>query len=862
MDELYMEKCDVNRQELIGRESFGKPFLSVVLPCVEAAETRLLWTLRSYSMQSIDPKWFEIVLIEDGKPSTAIMALAAQPWPFSVRYFNSPRMKNPQLAHKNHARNIGWRWAKGDICFLCDCDCLVNSSFVERAMGLYCQAQGKGQPFALYPMIASLNRKVEEWAGNEEGSWRKALQNLPDSAACSCHSFGGHYQRKEMDNPKLHLLSEHPEGYPILSRRIFSIIGGFDEDFLGWGGNKQEFQQRIIDSGIIKQYLLHGCAVFHQPHGKEAGNQNKASNFTLMKERRNNRKSDPVWKSRVSLLSHEPLPCASPILRQWQKEAIDPAIFANHPMDTRIGRFIQREAMPDFSRKILFIGPWVGEFGWEVCRWQGGIRKLVEEKYKDYYIIVAGDAGHHPFYEYTNEYWAIPAFVHNQNLTRETLRLLPEDKAQKIQAALRGILAKELLKLDAPIEILSPKRFLPKEQFQIKLNASKAAIEEQEYLAQKHGFRQWVCVFPRKRALNAQKNWSEENWNKLMRYIVDAFGYGIVLMGREEDTAMMNKQESWFISTASLQEERRMDVNIAFLNKAIAAIGSESGGPFLSLLCGCPTLVMGGKDYKRRYEEEENFLQTQCCFLAKAAYQHSYEEVAKESKQFLQSLIEKNKQPKAEPESKILPPKNERRSYEEQYRIMQEKFGYEYNKREKKIGNKLVFGQEEREFLEVDRFLSRHRYNHSFRYFVELGVHTGASTWMLSRHMEEKSCILGVDSQAFPGCEYSQKVYDCLREEGFVCHYFSKTTEQAIEDIKSIASQGIDLLHLDANESYELIKKDWCHYFPLVASGGIVLMHDISYAEGIRQFWKELKTSHSVLEISQGRYGMGIIVKK
>ena len=108
------------------------------------------------------------------------------------------------------------------------------------------------------------------------------------------------------------------------------------------------------------------------------------------------------------------------------------------------------------------------------------------------------------------------------------------------------------------VEFLSPRKFQPSEQTVHKLVASRAAIDERDFLLHKHGIEKWVCVFPRKRKLNPQKNWPEQNWQRLMDTVVTELKCGVVLMGREEDTALIGRKDKWFISTAAMPPERRM----------------------------------------------------------------------------------------------------------------------------------------------------------------------------------------------------------------------------------------------------------------------------------------------------------------
>jgi len=154
----------VEPADVVRKERLRPPFLSVVLPCAEAWVDVARWTVVSFKFQTVGPEWIEVIFVEDGTPSAAIRELADEDWPFAVRYLNSPRVERPDLAHKNHARNVGWRWAKGEACFILDCDCLVHPTFVERTMQLYREATSLGEPFVLYPTKARFDVPVAVWA--------------------------------------------------------------------------------------------------------------------------------------------------------------------------------------------------------------------------------------------------------------------------------------------------------------------------------------------------------------------------------------------------------------------------------------------------------------------------------------------------------------------------------------------------------------------------------------------------------------------------------------------------------------------------------------------------------------------------
>ena len=79
-----------------------------------------------------------------------------------------------------------------------------------------------------------------------------------------------------------------------------------------------------------------------------------------------------------------------------------------------------------------------------------------------------------------------------------------------------------------------------------------------------------------------------------------------------------------------------------------------------------------------------------------------------------------------------------------------------------------------------------------------------------------------------------------------------------------------DLIFIDANHSYEYVKKDFENYIKLLNPGGVVALHDIDCPDwpGINKFWNELKSSgkYEMKEfINRGyaiQYGIGMLSVK
>jgi len=295
-----------------------------------------------------------------------------------------------------------------------------------------------------------------------------------------------------------------------------------------------------------------------------------------------------------------------------------------------IARQVRRPTPPGKSvaDRILLVGPWVGEFGWQVSRWQGGVRRMVAERYSNHYVIVLGDAGHEALYEYAHEYWTIPHLTLPLGLVRESERLMPKARAEAVHRCLWDALKEPLQSLQRPVDHLAPRRFLPNEQTNIRVQPSPTARDRAHAVLRERGLPRWFCIFPRQRKLNAQKNWPAASWLAVIHHLHEAFGAGVICMGGVDDTLALNAHRAWCIDASRL-DDAGLDLDCAFLSNAIGAIGSESGGPLFALLCGCPTMVLGGSVYADRYRRDENPLGTPCHYLESSDFQHQVTDVVR-----------------------------------------------------------------------------------------------------------------------------------------------------------------------------------------------------------------------------------------
>lgn len=138
--------------------------------------------------------------------------------------------------------------------------------------------------------------------------------------------------------------------------------------------------------------------------------------------------------------------------------------------------------------------------------------------------------------------------------------------------------------------------------------------------------------------------------------------------------------------------------------------------------------------------------------------------------------------------------------------------------------------------------------NNKIEKYLELGVGNGGSFFLNSIFLQ-KTCKLFhcVDS-----LEYEQKyetiskkidkLKDFFKDKEFVFH--NLTTDLFFIDNLNI----YDCIFIDADHSYEGVKKDFINSLNFINKGGYIIFHDISNANtGVKKFWEEIKTTYKVV---------------
>ena len=162
---------------------------------------------------------------------------------------------------------------------------------------------------------------------------------------------------------------------------------------------------------------------------------------------------------------------------------------------------------------------------------------------------------------------------------------------------------------------------------------------------------------------------------------------------------------------------------------------------------------------------------------------------------------------------------------------------------------------------------------------LEIGTANGGTLFLLSRFSDPNALIMTMDlpeSFFFRGFDFKIRRF----YKSFASH------QQKIalingdsHDISSLQKlneflyhEKLDILFIDGDHSYEGVKKDFEMYSPLVREEGLIVFHDIvvvppeiEKANGVHQFWNEIKKNFEYKEIvedwEQGWGGIGVMRK-
>jgi len=152
--------------------------------------------------------------------------------------------------------------------------------------------------------------------------------------------------------------------------------------------------------------------------------------------------------------------------------------------------------------------------------------------------------------------------------------------------------------------------------------------------------------------------------------------------------------------------------------------------------------------------------------------------------------------------------------------------------------------------------------NFKFRNFLEIGFSSGINNTILNKFFKFNQ-IVGID--IFSDNLSGENLLSNMTWKNLILIVGDSTEKRTLEIVKKLGS--FELIFIDANHTYEYVKKDFENYKNFLSPGGIIAFHDIDCPDfpGVKKFWEEIKSEkfYDTKEfISMGhfiQYGIGMV---
>lgn len=207
----------------------------------------------------------EVVIADDGSSEATVKALTAMipSYPFRIVHAWQPK-DGFRLAA---VRNNGIRHSSGDYLIFLDCDFAV----LPRTIQCH-RKNAKPRRF-----LAGLCKYLQEDATRqlmEQGitpqRLEKLYRELPERPIVREHWKSFRYSiliRLHLANARKQRCSSHFS----IHRQDMEAINGYDENFVGWGGEDEDISLRMVKAGYRGHSIIRDARVLHLWHPKELG---------------------------------------------------------------------------------------------------------------------------------------------------------------------------------------------------------------------------------------------------------------------------------------------------------------------------------------------------------------------------------------------------------------------------------------------------------------------------------------------------------------------------------------------------------------------------------------------------------------
>jgi hypothetical protein len=308
------------------------------------------------------------------------------------------------------------------------------------------------------------------------------------------------------------------------------------------------------------------------------------------------------------------------------------------------------------GENVVVCGPMIGEFGWELMGFSSIVRAIkADDAFNSYKFIVMSRAGHYPIYQGVVDLF-VPLPTWYTSLGLESASYGAVGLTSQIYSELIKYLRRFYKGAKDVHEFRTPTRHEPNfpEIYQhvfTKLIPTDGARHVRDNLLKDTNGGPILVVMPRYRVgvkqsdneeFSQARNWHPLYWQHVINKLLED-GYTIAVCGTMNGIPQINYDLPNLIPVFSIDPIYIMDVTLAFMEKAMCTICSQSGGTHLSLQANTPTWVLGHE--RVRHSINCNPLETVCAYLeTDLPYSNVLPEVALNSiNQFISFLIDRKK---------------------------------------------------------------------------------------------------------------------------------------------------------------------------------------------------------------------------
>jgi hypothetical protein len=226
----------------------------------------------------------------------------------------------------------------------------------------------------------------------------------------------------------------------------------------------------------------------------------------------------------------------------------------------------------------LIIGPWIGEFGWELFSWQAYARSIARRFDK---VVVISRPGNEYLYSDFSDFY-LPFNPPSEGISDSHMNSSVKDF--NVQEFLMATLDREVLNSHSwawlpPTKIGNP----PYEHWRSAVEIPGFGSITPSYKLYKGKCQSDyadIIIHARNREIRKQDNWPEESWQNLVRNL--SSGYKIISIG--------TPGSSLHIEGTSDYRGSSLEVLTGLMKTAKCIVGPSSGPLHLATLCGCPQI--------------------------------------------------------------------------------------------------------------------------------------------------------------------------------------------------------------------------------------------------------------------------------